>query len=126
MSGKLLLFGFETPMEVLSLVTAVKPMGVELVSVTRGDYGTPLGVLAGEDPAGNQAPYTGAPLNGRMIVLCGLEHRLEELLPVLAAAGAGPDCPKAVLTAHNRKWTPVTLYSELLRERQAMQRKGKR
>ena len=126
MSGKLLLFGFETPMEVLALVTAVKPLGVELVSVTRADYGTPLGVLAGEDPAGKQVPYTGAPLNGRMIVLCGVENRLDELLPVLAAAGAGPDCPKAVLTTHNRKWTPVTLYGELLRERQAMQRKGKR
>ena len=78
MSGKLLLFGFKTPMEVLALVTAVKPLGVELVSVTRADYGTPLGVLAGEDPAGKQVPYTGAPLNGRMIVLCGVENRLDD------------------------------------------------
>ena len=30
------------------------------------------------------------------------------------------DCRKAVLTPHNRTWTAVKLYQELLREHQAM------
>ena len=56
-----------------------------------------------------------------MVVLCGLDRKLEELLPALARAGAGPDCLKAVLTPYNRGWTPIRLHAELLRERQAMQ-----
>lgn len=126
MGGKILLFGFDSLMNVLALAAAVKPLGVELVPVARTDYNKPLGALAGMDTAGDQRPYAGGPLGGRMIVLCGLEDRLEELLPVLARSGAGPECLKAVLTAHNRKWNPVALHAELLRERQAMQRKGKR
>ena len=58
-----------------------------------------------------------------MLVLCGLEGQLDELLPVLRRAGAGPECLKAVLTPDNRNWTAMTLYSELLREHQKLQRK---
>ena len=123
MSGKILMFGFDSMAEVLAVVTAVKPLGIEPVPVARGDYNKSLGVLAGLDSAEDQPPYAGSALGGRMIVFCDLRERLEELLPVLAGAGAGPECLKAVLTAHNRKWNPVTLYGELQRERQAMQRK---
>ncbi len=42
------------------------------------------------------------------------------LLPALRQAGIGRDCLKAVLTPHNRTWTAVKLYQELLREHQAM------
>ena len=65
----------------------------------------------------------GAPLGGRMLVLCGLEKQLDELLPVLRRAGAGPECLKAVLTPHNRSWNAVMLYGELLREHKEMQGK---
>ena len=57
-----------------------------------------------------------------MIVICGMEPQLDTLLPALSNAGAGPDCLKAVLTRHNRSWNALTLYTELLRERQALQR----
>lgn len=50
-------------------------------------------------------------------------RKLEELLPVLRQAGAGPSCLKAVLTAHNRKWTAPTLLMHLRKERAAMQRR---
>jgi len=45
------------------------------------------------------------------------DFKLDALLPALHKAGAGPECLKAVLTSHNRKWNAVTLYAELLRER---------
>ena len=56
-----------------------------------------------------------------LLVLCGLEDRLDALLPALAGAGAGPECLKAVLTPHNRSWSVLRLHRELLRERQAME-----
>ena len=93
-----------------------------LVPVARQDYNKPLAVLAGMDAEETPGlPYAGGPLGGRMVVLCGLDRKLEELLPALARAGAGPDCLKAVLTPYNRGWTPIRLHAELLRERQAMQ-----
>ena len=46
---------------------------------------------------------------------------MDGLLPALRSAGAGPDCLKAVLTPHNRTWNAVTLYTELARERRAIQ-----
>jgi hypothetical protein len=122
MEQKLLLFGFESLLNILALESAVKPFGVELVPVGRTDYNKPLAVLAGMDaPADHTAPYAGGPLGGRMIVLCGLEDHLDALLPILQKAGAGRDCLKAVLTPYNRTWSAVRLYGELLQERQALQ-----
>lgn len=119
MKGKILLFGFDSLLAILALESAVAPFGAELVPVARTDYNKSLAALAGEDAAGAQ-PYTGGPLGGRMAVLCGLDRELEWLLPLLNKAGAGQECLKAVLTEQNRRWSPVTLYMELLRERQAM------
>lgn len=124
MSGKILLFGFDSLMDVMALAAAVKPFGVELVSVSKKDYHQTLGVLAGLDTATDAPrPYMGGPLGGRMLVLCGLNEKMDDLLPVLRGSGAGPECLKAVLTEHNRRWNPVALYGELVRERQAMGRK---
>ena len=55
------------------------------------------------------------------MVLCDLDDRLDLLLPALRQAGAGPECLKAVMTVHNRSWSAIALYAELVRERQAMQ-----
>lgn len=122
MSGKLLLFGFDTLPAILAVEAAAGPLGAEIVPVARTDYNKPLAVLAGLDVApGPVQPYAGGTLGGRMIVLCDMEAQLDALLPALSRAGAGPDCLKAVLTPHNRGWNAVTLYTELLRERQALQ-----
>lgn len=121
MSGKLLLFGFEDLPTILAAAAAVRPFGAEAVPVARQDYNKPLAVLAGlDDDPGTLMPFTGGPLGGRMAVLCGLEDRMEELLPALRQAGIGPECLKAVLTPHNRGWNAVKLYGELLREHRAM------
>ena len=124
MTAKILLFGFDSLLSVLALEAATGSFGAELIPVARADYNKPIGVLAGADAAsGVVQPYAGLPLGGRMLVLCGLEDRLEELLPALNKAGAGPDCVKAVLTAHNRSWNAVTLFAELQRERRAFRGK---
>ena len=47
MSGKLLLFGFDSLLHILALEAAVKPFDVELVPVGRTDYSKSLAVLAG-------------------------------------------------------------------------------
>ena len=121
MSGKLLLFGFDSLLNVLALEAAVGSFGAEIVPVARMDYNKTLAVLAGLDAdVAPVMPYSGGPLGGRMIVFCELENRLDTLLPALRKAGAGPECLKAVLTPSNRNWSALKLYSELLREHQAL------
>ena len=51
MSGKILLFGFDSLLNVLALENAVRPFGVELVPVARQDYHKTLAALAGLDAA---------------------------------------------------------------------------
>ena len=121
MSRKLLLFGFVELPTILAAAAAAGPFGAEVVPVARQDYNKPLAVLAGlDDDPGTVLPFNGGPLGGRMVVLCGLEDQVDCLLPALRQAGSGRDCLKAVLTPHNRTWTAVKLYQELLREHQAM------
>lgn len=121
MSGKILLFGFEDLPAILAVSGAAEPFGVEVVPVARADYNRSVAALAGlGGDAGSPVPYAGGPLGGRMMVLCGLEDRIEMLLPALARVGAGPECLKAVLTPHNRDWSALKLYGELFRERQAL------
>lgn len=123
MDKKLLLFGFEDLPFILAVGAAAGPLGAEVVPIARQDYGCRLAALAGLESKTAQ-PYAGGPLGGRMIVLCGLEDQIEEVLSALRQAGVGPDCLKAVLTPHNRNWTPLVLFSELRREHEEM-RKGR-
>ena len=126
MSGKILMFGFDSLPEIVSLAAAVKPFGVAAVPVAKQDYSKTIGVLAGLDqPTSEPRPYAGGPLGGRMLVLCDVSGKLDDLLAALRGAGIGPECLKAVLTEHNRRWDPVALHGELLRERQELKGKNK-
>ena len=122
MSGKVLLFGFDSLLQALTLGAALAPLGVETLPVARSDYNKALSDLAGlTADDGPALPYMGGPLGGRMVVFCGVEEKqLDQLLQTLSKGGAGPDCLKAVLTPHNRGWNALKLYQELLREHQAL------
>ena len=120
MKGTIFLFGFEELPAIAAVGGVAEQFGAQLRPVMRSEYNTTLGVLAGLDKARLTAPYAGGPLGGRMLVFCGLEDRLDGILGALRQAGIGQECLKAVLTAHNRSWNAVALYSELWSEHQAM------
>lgn len=50
MKGKLLLFGFEDLFSAPAIISAVEPLGLEVVRVPREDYGRKLEELAGLTP----------------------------------------------------------------------------
>ncbi len=112
---KILLFGFDDLRTILEVKTAVEPFGAELIPVGRSGSGKTLAVLCGLEEDGEAS---GGPVPGRMAVLYGLENDLDALLPAMNAAGA--NCLKAILTPHNRTWTPSRLYWELSREQEAI------
>ena len=95
---KVLMFGFDALPEILTVAGIVKQFGGEAAAVSRESCGLTPG--------------------GKLLVFCGLERELDELLAALR--GTGIVCMKAVLTAANRDWTPGRLYRELERERRAM------
>ena len=119
MNPKILLFGFTDLKDVMAIHGAVAPAGVELCPVSSADCSKSIGVLAGLDPVPEHfRPYAGL-IGGKMMVLCGLDDRIDEILPMLRKTDAG-GCMKAVLTASNRTWSAVRLYGELLKERSAI------
>ena len=118
MKETLLLFGFDTLPEILPVHDAMAKLGISVMTVPQKDYLLPLEKLL----AGEHGAYAGGPLGGRMVVLCDVAQR-DAVLDALRAAGVGPDCLKAILTAHNRKWSAVQLYGELQRERESFRRK---
>lgn len=112
---KILMLGFETLPEIMTVAGVAQRFGAEAVNVPRSGWGTTLEALS-RGETGASTPH-GAPV-GRMLVLCGLDDTLDELLPALRSAGIV--CQKAVLTPSNRNWTPSRLYRELEREHRAM------
>lgn len=126
MNGKILIFEFNQLLAALEVDRAMAALDVAVVPVPRKHYNKPLEDLVDEwsdvyDEDAEPNDYTGAPLSGQMIVLCGLDDQLDAVLKALRGAGVGTDCLKAVLTEHNSTWDAVKLYGELAREHQAMQ-----
>ena len=110
---KILLFGFDALPEILAVAGLAKQYGGEAVPVSRENCGLTLGKLAqGETGTAGLAP------GGKMLVFCGMERELDQMLGALRAAGIV--CLKAVLTPANRYWSPGRLYRELEWEHRAM------
>ena len=119
---RVLLFEFMELPAIMAAAAALGPLGAEVTPVSRRQYQCSLAALAeGEGETSARSSYQGVPLGGRMVVFCGTEG-IEPMLVALRQAGVGPECLKAVLTPHNRRWTPPELFNELSREHQMMQR----
>ena len=118
MNGTVLMFGFQSLPQMMAVDGAMKRFGAEVIPVQPKDYNKSLQSLLEKKAVGTD--YDGPALGGQMLVLCGLEQRLEDVLTALRNAGVGLDCFKAVLTKHNKNWTAVNLYRELRQERLAM------
>ena len=94
-------------------------LDVRLRNVLPEEAGQPVGAFAGA-AAFIEQPEPWEP-EGPMLVFAGVTDRqLERFLSSLRTARVGYTALKAVLTPHNRTWTAVKLYQELLREHQAM------
>ena len=106
---KVLLFGFETLPEILTVAGIVQQFGGEAVPVAKEGCGLTLEALA----QGKTGRESGVPIGGKMLGFCGLLAALRQ---------AGVVCLKAVLTPDNRSWTPGRLYRELQREHRVMGR----
>ena len=119
MEKKVLLFGFQSLLEIMSVSGAVKSVGAEVVNVPKTDYNRTISALARKNISLAQ-PYLGGPLGGRMMVFCGMNEDIEKVLPELRKAGIGTECLKAALTPYNWNWTPLQLFAELQKEHQAM------
>ena len=75
----------------------------------------------GPDPSAQK----GAPLPEPMLLFCGVSSSLLGKALQVMQQEQIPRIPhKAVLTEHNRQWTPRQLYGELSREDQAVRGKG--
>ena len=109
---KVLLFGFETLPEILTVAGIVQQFGGEAVPVAKEGCGLTLEALA----QGKTGRESGVPIGGKMLVFCGLERELDGLLAALRQAGV------VCLKADNRSWTPGRLYRELQREHRVMGR----
>ena len=125
---KILMFEFNSLIAGLAVARGVAPFGAEVVPVARKNYNKTLEDLIDEwsdvyDEDAELEDYTGAPLDGRMLVFCEMDEELGDVLAALREAGIGSDCLKAVLTEHNREWDAVKLYGELRREHLKMQGK---
>ena len=125
---KILMFEFNSLIAGLAVDRAVAPFGAEVVPVARKNYNKTLEDLIDEwsdvyDEDAELEDYTGAPLDGRMLVFCEMDEELGDVLAALREAGIGSDCLKAVLTEHNREWDAVKLYGALRREHLKMQGK---
>ena len=111
---KILLFGFDELPVILAVEEAAKPFDAEVVVVPRNSYGQTLSSLLEKGPIPG---IQGLPLGEPMMVFCGLNEELDDLLPTLPPN----NWLKAGLTPSNRGWNAARLFGELRRERRALQ-----
>lgn len=110
---------------------ALLPLHVRIRNVEIREYSATLGEIAGipvpgQEPRRDVGDYSGDPLGEPMIVFAGLEDRqFDQALRALRAGHVNVPC-KAMLTLTNAAWTPVALFREIQKEREAIEaaRKG--
>ena len=97
--------------------------GLRCRSVAPGEYGLPIGALAGLPAA--KAPSAAGRFDDAMLVMCGLlGPQFDAFLQALREPGM-PRVPlKAVLTPTNVVWSSAQLRDELVREHEAVRRRA--
>ena len=111
--GKILLFNVNI-MKAGSIINLCRGLSHEVISVSKTDYGKPLGVLAKMPGMKDDSTYTGKEFTNEMMVLSGLSsEELDVFLERYKKAGIGEIKRKAVLTASNFLWSATKLYAEL-------------
>ncbi len=85
---KVLLFGFETLPEILTVAGIVQQFGGEAVPVAKESCGLTLEALA----QGKTGRESGVPIGGKMLVFCGLERGVGR--PVGGAASGRGHVPE--------------------------------
>ena len=108
--------GAEAGLEVIC-----RNLGIHVRKVTPGEYGTPIGALAGK-PIPATAPTE--TFDDEMLVICHvLSDELDSLLKAMREAGVRIGL-KAVLTPFNVAWNSMDLHTELSREHNEIQRRN--
>lgn len=119
------------------LASHLKPillkMKIRVRTVSPDQYLEPVGILAGLKnpdlthtspmPASDQPAADAAQFTEPMLVLSGFtEHRLDQFLLELRKKKLPPIALKAILTDQNQYWDSLTLWQELKKEHQAIQK----
>ena len=109
------------PEKLRKIRVALLRLGVQGRAVTPGEYGHPIGYLAGAEGFAPAEEYSGEGFSAEMMVMCGLTSRqFSALLDTLRASRATVTL-KAVLTEHNAAWNSVELHRALREEHDTMQ-----
>jgi len=96
-------------------------LGIRVREVSPGEYGLPIGALAGIPMA--RTPVPAAVFDDEMLVMCHiLSDELDALLKAMREGGVRIGL-KAVLTPFNVAWNSADLHTELAREHSEMQRR---
>ena len=96
-------------------------LGISGRTVSYGEYGHPIGYLAGMDGFTPAEEYTGEDFSSEMMVMSGLSSRqFSGLLDSLRAARAVVPL-KAVVNENNAQWNSAELHKALRTEHDTMQ-----
>lgn len=126
MKPTVLLYNFKDKSRLLKVRQALLPLGFRIKTVEKGEFGKPLGVLAGikeMKEAGDEMKeeYDGPGFEDEMAVMAGFtSSQVDAFIYALRKKGVGRIDYKAVLTSTNQNWDSVTLFHEIKKEHEAM------
>lgn len=113
------------PGSAAGLEAICRNLDIRIREVSPGEYGLPIGALAGIPLARAPVPVAApaAAFDDEMLVICHtLSNQLEALLKAMRKGGVRIGL-KAVLTPVNVAWNSTDLHSELAHEHSEMQRR---
>ena len=97
-------------------------LGYRVRHVEKGDYGQPIGVLAGADskPDEKKIVYDGEGFSDEMLVMYAEKQQMFDRALMMMRKEKSVVDLKAVLTETNSNWDSIRLHEELMQEHQYM------